>query len=261
LTTLKSINKASIPHQKNIWYSEAFRKLITNSVLVSLIIPAYNEERTVGNVIESTAKIMDKLGLHYEIIVINDGSTDKTEWAASLQKCNQRVFSNKSNRGKGYCLRRAVEYSKGDIIVTLDSDGEHKPEEIPNLLAPLFQGKDIVAGSRFLGSSQYVTTKLNLLGNHIFNIAIMALTGRSVSDSQTGFRAIKRDVFKKLNLESDRYEIETEITVKSLKNGFSFVEVPISVEKRRFDASKIHLLSDGKKILTTIIRSSFSNIE
>jgi hypothetical protein len=154
-----------------------------------------------------------------------------------------------------------VKHSKGNIIVTIDSDGEHNPEEIPDLLTPLFEGSDVVAGSRFLGASQYITTKLNLLGNHIFNMAILALTGRTVSDSQTGFRAIKKDVFEKLNLESDRYEIETEITVKSLRNGFVFKEVPISVEKRRFDSSKIHLLSDGKKILTTIIRSSFLNIE
>jgi len=229
--------------------------------LVSLIIPAYNEERTVGDVVESTAKIMDGLGLLYEIIVVDDGSTDKTKWAASFPKCNVRVFSNRINHGKGYCIRKAVEYSKGNIIVTLDSDGEHKPEEIPSLLSPLFEGTDIVAGSRFLGASQYVTTKLNLLGNYIFNIAILALTGQLVSDSQTGFRAIKKDVFKSLNLCSDRYDIETEITVKGLRNGFTFKEVPITVEKRRFDASKIHLLSDGKKILAAIIRSSFSRLE
>jgi glycosyltransferase involved in cell wall biosynthesis len=235
--------------------------LILDLPLVSLIIPAYNEEKTVGDVVESTAKIMNGLGLLYEIIVVNDGSTDKTKWAALLPKCNVRVFSNRINRGKGYCIRRAVKYSKGDIIVTLDSDGEHNPEEIPNLIAPLFNGIDIVAGSRFLGTSKYVTTKLNLLGNYLFNIVILALTGQLVSDSQTGFRAIKKDVFERLNLCSDRYDIETEITVKGLRNGFTFIEVPITVEKRRFDASKIHLLSDGKKILATIIRSSFSKLE
>lgn len=235
--------------------------LIPHPSFVSLIIPAYNEEKTVGDVIESTAKIMDSLGLLYEMIVVNDGSTDNTELVASLPKYKVRVFSNKLNEGKGYSIRRAAKYAIGDIIVTLDSDGEHKPEEIPNLLSPLFEGADIVSGSRFLGNSHSVTTKLHRVGNYFFNITIMALTGQSVSDSQTGFRAIRKDVFEKLNLESNGYEIETEITVKGLRNGFIFKEVPVTVEKRRYNASKIKLLSDGKKILTTIIRSNFSPLE
>jgi hypothetical protein len=163
--------------------------------------------------------------------------------------------------GKGYCIRKGVENAKGEIIVTLDSDGEHKPKEIPDLLAPLLEGVDIVAGSRFLGDGQNVTTKLNQMGNYFFNLAIMLLTGKQVSDSQTGFRAMKRSIFQKLNLCSDGYEIETEITVKSLMNGFTFKEVPVTVERRKHSVSKIKVLSDGGKILTTIIRSSFASIE
>jgi glycosyltransferase involved in cell wall biosynthesis len=228
---------------------------------VSLIIPAFNEEKTVGRVIESTAEIMDSLDLPYEIMVVDDGSTDNTKLIALLSKFNVKVLSNESNRGKGYSIRRAAKQAKGDIILTLDSDGEHKPKEIPDLLGPLLEGTDIVAGSRFLSNSHNVTSKLNQVGNHIFNIAILALTGQSVSDSQTGFRAIKKDVFERLNLESDGYEIETEITVKSLMNGFTFKEVPVTVERRKYDASKIKLLSDGRRILTTIIRSSLSKID
>ena len=89
----------------------------------------------------------------------------------------------------------------------------------------------------------------------------MGLTGRLVTDSQTGFRAMKKSIFDELNLQSDGYEIETEITVKSLMNGFSFMEVPITVERRRFSTSKIRILSDGKKILTTMFRAVFSNFE
>ena len=91
----------------------------------------------------------------------------------------------------------------------------------------------------------------------LFNIAIMTLTGRQVSDSQTGFRAIKRDVLDKLNLESDGYEIESEITVKSLVYGFKFIEVPITVERRRYNMSKLKILSDGRKILATIVKANF----
>jgi glycosyltransferase involved in cell wall biosynthesis len=230
--------------------------------LISLIIPAYNEEETIGDVISSTVEIMNSLGYSFEIIVVNDGSTDKTKLAAALSsKQGVRIFSNESNRGKGYCLRKAAMYMKGDILVTLDSDGEHNPKEIPDLLAPIFEGFDIVAGSRFLGNSRNVTSKLNQVGNRFFNTAIMVLTGKRVSDSQTGFRAMKKGIFEKLKLQSDGYEIETEITVKSLMNGFTFKEVPVTVERRKYDTSKIKVFSDGKKILATIIRSSFSPIE
>jgi glycosyltransferase involved in cell wall biosynthesis len=224
---------------------------------VTVIIPAYNEEKNVGKVISETISVMDNLQLSYEIIVVDDGSTDKTGLVASSYGVN--VVLNEKNRGKGYALRTALKRAKGEIIVTIDSDGEHKPREIPVLLAPLFNDTDIVAGSRFLDRDHlYVTTRLHQIGNSIFNSSIMALTGQRVTDSQTGFRAVKRDVFETLNLESDGYEIETEITVKSLKSGFVFEEKPISIKKRNHGTSKIKLLSDGTKILKTIIRANFA---
>lgn len=223
---------------------------------VTIIIPAYNEEKTIGNIISDTASIMDGLDVPYEIIIINDGSTDKTGLIASNYKAT--VLSNEKNQGKGYSIRKALLQAQGEIIVTMDSDGEHMPKEIPDLINPLFNGTDIVAGSRFMGHNTHVTTKINRIGNFMFNTAIMALTGKRVTDSQTGFRAIKRDVMEKLSLESDGYEIETEITVKGLRNGFVFEEKPISCERRRYNISKVKLLSDGRKILKTIIKSSFS---
>jgi glycosyltransferase involved in cell wall biosynthesis len=225
---------------------------------VTVVIPAYNEEKTIGNVILKTASIMDGLDVPYEIIVVDDGSTDKTGQIASTYKAI--VLSNKKNRGKGYALRRALQHATGDIIVTIDSDGEHKPKEIPDLIEPLFNGTDIVAGSRFLGSQRGATTNLNIIGNLLFNATIMTLTGKVVTDSQTGFRAIKRHVLETLDLESDGYEIEAEITVKGLRNGFTFKEKPITVERRRYSVSKLKLLSDGTKILKTILKAKFKKI-
>lgn len=223
---------------------------------VTVIIPAYNEEKTIGNVIHDTASVMDGLDMPYEIIVIDDGSTDKTRQIASNHKAT--VLSNKKNYGKGYSLRRALHYANGDIIVTIDSDGEHKPKEIPDLLEPLFNGTDIVAGSRFLGTQRHATKNLNQIGNFLFNATIMTLTGKLITDSQTGFRAIKRHVLEMLNLESNGYEIEAEITVKGLRNGFVFEEKPITVERRKYNISKLKLLSDGTRILRTILKASFA---
>jgi len=224
---------------------------------VSVIIPAFNEEKNVANVISGTITVMDQLNLPYEIIFVDDGSTDKTGLIAALFKV--KVLVNKKNRGKGYSLKKALQHASGDVIVTIDSDGEHKPKEIAPLLGAVLNGIDVAAGSRFLNSQTAVTTKLNQIGNHLFNLTIMSLTGKRVTDSQTGFRAIKREVLEKLNLQADGYEIETEITVKSLKNGFTFRELPITVERRKFGASKLKIIEDGKRILETILTTSFAS--
>jgi glycosyltransferase involved in cell wall biosynthesis len=226
--------------------------------VISVVIPAYSEEKTIGDVISNTILTMDSLGMPYEIIVVDDGSTDKTRQIASRYKAT--VLSNGKNQGKGYALRRGFRYARGDIIVTIDADGAHNPKEITDLIHPLFNGVDIVAGSRFLGRGGDSTSRLNRLGNFMFNATIMILTGKGLTDSQTGFRALKKEVLQRLNLESVGYEIETEITVKGLKNGFVFQEKPISCEKRKYHISKLNVLSDGVRILRTILGANFAKI-
>jgi glycosyltransferase involved in cell wall biosynthesis len=224
--------------------------------IVTIIVPAYNEEKTIGRVLSDTISIMDETQVPYEIIVVDDGSADKTGLIASAYEV--RLITNKKNRGKGYSVKKGLQYAHGDIIVTMDADGEHKPEELPNLIKPLFNGTDIVTGSRFIASNHNATSRLNQMGNRFFNTVILVLIGKRVTDSQTGFRAIKRDVLNTFDLESDGYEIEAEITVKSLKNGFTFKETPITVERRKYSFSKLKLLSDGTKILRAILKSSIT---
>ena len=220
--------------------------------VISVVVPAYNEERTIGDVICS---VMESLRMPFEIIVIDDGSTDNTGRAASRYKV--KVLSNGKNRGKGYALIKGFHHAQGGIIVTLDADGAHTPKEILDLIDPLFNGVDIVAGSRFLGRGKDSTSTLNRFGNFIFNLMIMILTGKYVTDSQTGFRAFKKEVLQRLNLESAGYEIETEITVKALKNGFVYQEKPITCEKRKYSVSKLKIFTDGIKILKTIFKANF----
>jgi len=225
-----------------------------------VVIPAYNEGKTIGPVLSETISVMDNLKMPYEIIVVDDGSVDNTRRMATEYKAI--VLSNGKNRGKGYALRKGFQHAQGSIIVTIDADGAHRPKEIPDLTYPLLNGVDIVSGSRFLGNGRRgSTSKLNRLGNFLFNITIMALTGKRVTDSQTGFRAFKKEFLEKVILESCGYEIETEITVKGLKNGFTFEEKPISCEKRKYDVSKLKILSDGAKILRTILKANFAKIQ
>jgi glycosyltransferase involved in cell wall biosynthesis len=224
---------------------------------ISVIIPAYNEEKTIGNVIEETIQVMESLKMPYEIIVVDDGSTDRTKEIACRYKAI--VLSNGRNQGKGYALRKGFENAQGNIIITIDADGAHNPKEIPDLINPLFNGADIVTGSRFLGQGREHTSKLNMFGNHVINALIMVLTRKVVTDSQTGLRAFKREFLQKISLESFGYEVETEITVKGLKNGFTFQEIPVSCKRREYDVSKLRLLSDSIKILKTALKSATKN--
>jgi glycosyltransferase involved in cell wall biosynthesis len=223
--------------------------------VISVVIPAYNEEKTIGDVVSNAISTMDSVGLPYEIIVVDDGSTDSTKMIASKYKAI--ILSNGRNRGKGYALRKGFLHAQGDIIVTMDADGAHKAKEIPDLISPLFNGVDIAAGSRFLGHGKDSIKKLHRFGNFMFNFTITVMTGKRVTDSQSGFRAFKRHVLESFNLESLGYSIETEITVKSLKNGFVFREKPITCEKRRYDVSKLRAFADGKNIFKTILKSRF----
>jgi glycosyltransferase involved in cell wall biosynthesis len=227
--------------------------------VISVVIPAYNEEKSIGAVIEETTQIMDGLGQPYEIIVVDDGSKDHTARVASTYKAT--VVSYPKNMGKGYAVRKGVEKAQGQIIVTMDADGSHRAKEIPDLVTPLFNGTDIVAGSRFLGSGSDFTTRINRLGNFLFNAAIASLTGKLITDSQTGFRAIKKQILEKMNLTSDGFEIESEITVKGLRNGYKLIEKPIACEKRKHSMSRLRIARDGQKILKTIIKANFSKIQ
>jgi len=227
-----------------------------NPMVISVVIPAFNEEKTIGEVISETVLVMDSLKMPYEIIVVDDGSRDETRRIATQYKAT--VLSNGMNRGKGYAMRKGFQHAQGDIIVVIDADGAHKPKEIPSLVTPLFNGADIVAGSRFMGYGKNSTTKLNRLGNILFNSIILVLTRKRITDSQTGFRAFKREFLQSISIESSGYEVESELTVKGLKNGFKLQELPISCEQRKYNISRIRILSDGMKILTTILKSSLA---
>lgn len=221
-----------------------------------MIIPAYNEENTIGDTISNTISAMESMKNPYEIIIVDDGSTDNTRRIATGYKVT--VLFNGRNRGKGYALKKGFQHAQGDIIVTIDADGAHKPKEIPDLIHPLFNGVDIVAGSRFLGNQMNSTSKLNRIGNILINTLIMTLTGKLITDSQTGFRAFKKEVLQKINLKSLGYEVETELTVEGLRNGFTYQEKPISCTKRKYNMSKLKVLPDGIKILTTIFKAKFT---
>jgi glycosyltransferase involved in cell wall biosynthesis len=221
-------------------------------MLLSVIIPVYNEELTVGNVIDRVKLAMQKIGLQYEIIVVDDHSYDKSLEVAN--KHSEKLYSLKQHLGKGYALRAGFAKAKGDIIITIDSDGSHRPEELLRVLTPVLHDKaDLVIGSRYLNQKNVAARKLNAFGVRIFNYLIQIFTGVSITDSQSGYRAMKRQILNKQRLKSGGYEIESEMLVKTAKEGFRVAEVPISFEQRTYGRSGVDPLVDGSKILLSIV--------
>jgi glycosyltransferase involved in cell wall biosynthesis len=195
---------------------------------------------------------MQQTGLKNEVIVVDDCSYDKSLEAA--KKHSAKIYTLKQHLGKGYALRAGFIKAKGDVIVTIDSDGSHKPEELLEVLAPILEDKaDLVIGSRYLNHKSVAARRLNAFGVRLFNYFIQLLTRVVVTDSQSGYRAVKREVLKNQNLKSGEYEIESEMLVKTAKKNFRITEVPISFEQRTYGRSGVDPMVDGIKILLSII--------
>jgi len=227
-------------------------------VFVSVIIPVFNEEATVGDIVNRTKKTLEKLGSTYEVLVVDDGSDDRSADIAQEQKAQVLRYT---HQGKGFALRSGFRQAKGEIVVTLDADGSHKPEEIPLVLRHLTEDRaDFVIGSRFANSEANKTkiSKINRTGNRLFNNLTGYLTGVKISDTQSGFRAIRASLIKKMKLTSHGYEVESEMLVKALRIRARVKETPISFDQRTVGNSKLDPLRDGTRILYAIIASYLS---
>ena len=221
-------------------------------MLLSVVIPIFNEEPTISDVIGRLKVTMQKIGFKHEIIVVDDCSEDRSLEISKSQSV--KVYSLKKHMGKGYALRVGFAKAKGEIIATIDSDGSHRPEELPLLLIPILQDQaDFVIGSRFLREKPVSARKLNAIGVRLFNVLIKIFTRTEVSDSQSGYRAMKSEILKNLRLRSNEYEIESEMLVKIAQRGFRVKEVPISFEQRTYGRSRLDPVVDGFKILLSIV--------
>lgn len=231
------------------------------SPLLSIVIPAFNEEDNIGNILKDAHEVLEMLRFPYEIIVVDDGSHDGT--AEIARKNGVILINNKQNLGKGGALKAGFVRARGSIIITMDADGSHLPMDIPNLISPILYNDniDVAIGSRFMYHiGKKSTTQLHLIGNRIINLVILLLTGKSVSDSQSGFRAFKKHIVKKLKILASGYDIESEVLIKLLKKGYKIIEVPIWCHPRRNGFTCINPFKDGFNIIRTIIKATFYSI-
>lgn len=204
---------------------------------ISVIVPAYNEEESIGKVLRSLVKLRNALPM-MEIIVVDDGSTDRTaEEVAAFPVV--KYVRHKKNQGKGASLFTGFKTATGDIFVIQDSDLEYSPSDIPKLIEPILNGRaDVVYGSRFKGEC-YGMNLMHHIGNRVLSITTRLLYRVSITDVMTGHKCFSRRVLEFLDLKENRFKIEVEVTAKVLKNGWRFVEVPITYSKRRFGKAKI----------------------
>jgi glycosyltransferase involved in cell wall biosynthesis len=223
--------------------------------LVSVVIPVFNEESTVGDIITRTRNTLEKMKQPYEVLVIDDGSADKS---LKISKDKGAVVFKETHQGKGRAIRYGFRRAKGNIIVTLDSDGSHRPEEIPLVLESIIKGKaDLSIGSRFINNqaNHAKISRMNRAGNKIFNGLIRFLTDSRISDSQSGFKAIRTSFLERMKLSSKGYEVESELLIKALKLGARVTEIPISFEQRTVGKSRLDPYKDGARILYSVITS------
>lgn len=204
---------------------------------VSVVIPAKNEEKSIGRVIEGVKKYAD------EVLVIDGHSTDRT--AVIAERHGALVYLD-GGKGKGEGIRTAIRKARQEILVFIDADLSHDPRDIPRLVKPILTGKaDLVIGSRRLGGSDELFGDIGKFiretGSQIINLGINYRLGVRLTDSQNGFRAIKRSVARKLNLQEDITTIEQEMAIKALKKGFRVGEVASHEYQRRYGRSSFRV--------------------
>lgn len=224
--------------------------------LLSIIIPVYNEESTVGEVIDLVSKV--NLPIAKEIIVIDDGSDDGTVELLNNSKISiTRLYLSPVNIGKGAAVRIGMSFAKGDIILLQDADLELDPNEYVNLLKPIFEGKSsVVYGSRFLKSNNKIPV-LRRIANKTLTLITNLLYKSRLTDMETAYKVITSKVVKNINLRANRFDIEPEITARILQAGYKITEIPISYCPRTVYEGKKIKWQDGIKALLVLFRCRF----
>jgi glycosyltransferase involved in cell wall biosynthesis len=211
-------------------------------MILSVIVPVYNEKNTVLELLDKVRAVQLPPGLKKEIIVVNDGSSDGTKEILEriMPSSGIKIFHSPKNQGKTDAVNFGMQRSTGDILIVQDADLEYSPEYYSYLVQPILNKESqIVYGSRFMGKIKGMTF-INRSANCISNLTINLLFGAKMTDFHTCYKMFTRDTLKNINITSQNFSFDTEITAKFLKNGFTILEMPIEYTAR----SK----KEGKKI-------------
>ncbi len=226
---------------------------------ISVVIPAKDEEATLGNVLEDLYKVIPTLtGYEVEVICVDDHSTDTT--ASIAESFNAKVVKNTKKPGKGMALRAGFEAATGDILVMMDADYSHRPEDLPVFLDALKDGIGLVIGSRIIGGSEEYSN-IRALGNVFLSLCVGLFLGRYLSDALNGYKVFRKDVFTDFKYTSRAFEIEIEIIANALRKGYRIVEVNSHERARAGGKMKSSVVRHGPRFFLRIFWEKLKGIK
>jgi glycosyltransferase involved in cell wall biosynthesis len=229
---------------------------------LSIVIPVYNEEQTINEVVERVLAV--KLdGIEKEVIISNDGSSDRTRVAIDTSRWvgdpRIKTFHNQINLGKGAAVRLGLHYASGEIVLIQDADLELDPQEYSGLIAPILAGEtDVVYGSRFLKSNGRISLRTRI-ANRALTWLTNLLFGARLTDMETAYKVLRRDVLGKVRLRCVGFDFEPELTARLLLARHRIVEVPIAYHPRAVEEGKKLRWVDGIDAIYTLLKCRFTS--
>jgi glycosyltransferase involved in cell wall biosynthesis len=224
--------------------------------LLSVVMPAYNEQETIEEIIRRVFAVP----LRTQLIVVDDGSKDATRdiLARLQQELGFTLVLQPHNQGKGAALRRGFQEVKGDLVVIQDADLEYSPEEFPELIELIADGRaDVVYGSRFLGRHR-VFLFTHYLGNCVLTLLTNILYNTMLTDMETCYKVMRTEVLRSMQLQSNGFGIEPELTAKIFKRGYRVYEHPITYDGRGYEEGKKITWRDGVVALWVLLKYRFT---
>lgn len=242
---------------------------MNSSKTLSIVIPVYNEEKTIGQILKALIALKIP-NVKKEIIVVDDGSKDESKKIIQRVQASSKnitFIEHKKNQGKGAAVQTGLKAAKGDFMMIQDADLEYDPNDIPRLLKPILDGKHkVVYGTRlrrwpnFQKEERTFRFLLHYLGNRMLSLITTILYGSVVTDMETCYKLFAKNAFKGIKLNSRSFDFEPEITAKFLKKGFKIHEIDIVTNPRGYEeGKKLNTIRDGVKALWTLIKYRFVN--